>query len=166
MVKTFGWTVGALGLGIAYVLAVGVLSVQTMGARAGAKFDLNNELVSVTSPTIPVLPMLGTALLSALVLYAVTFGLRKRSTRTRISVAMAFAAGALSLVVWSLTMTPAGVLATEGIPLGWEGWIKEGGTSPAVHVVIILALGALWPSSSLLRYKDLRSRGRQPVQPD
>ncbi|WP_422770229.1 hypothetical protein ACN28C_26425 [Plantactinospora sp. WMMC1484] len=147
--KTIAWAVGGVALGIVYVLLVGILGIQIIGARAGAVFDLNNELVAVTSPSVPVLQMIASALLSGLVFYVVTIGLQKRTARIRVSTVAGFVVAVTSLVIWSFVIAPDAVplggASTEGIAIGWEGWIQEGGVNPAVHVLIVLVLGAHWP---------------------
>lgn len=138
-------------LGLVYVLLTGILSIQAIGARAGAVFDLNNELVAVTSPRIPVVPMLATALLSGLVFYAVAVVIQKRAIGVRISTVAGFTVAVIALIIWSFTITPDGAprgVGPVGVAVGWEGWIQKGGTNPAVHLVVVLALGALWPFRS------------------
>lgn len=146
--KALVWAVGGAALGSAYVLLVGILGIQIIGARAGAVFDLNNEMTAVTSPTIPMAQMFATVLLGGLVFYLLTVGVRKRAARIRVSTVAGFVAAVGSLVIWSLTITPdAGPqgVTPAGIASGWEGWIQKGGINPAVHLLIVLALGAHWP---------------------
>ncbi|MBQ1051932.1 hypothetical protein KBX50_26165 [Micromonospora sp. C51] len=141
-----------------YVLLVGILDVQIIGARAGAVFDLNNELVAVTSPSIPVFQMLATASLSGLVFYVVTIGVWKRSARIRVSTGAGFVVAVISLVIWSFAIAPVvvplGGASPKGIAIGWEGWVQKGGANPAVHVLIILVLGAHLRFWSTLSSKD------------
>jgi hypothetical protein len=149
--KSLAWTTSGVALGVLYVLLTGMLSIQTIGVESGAVFDLNNELVSVTAPKTPVLSTLATALLGGLVFYTLAIAGRKRSASSRVCVLPGFIAASTLLVIWSFFITsdvaPEGV-PSVGIALGWEGWVQQGGTNPAVHLLILLTLGALWEATT------------------
>jgi len=153
--RSLYWAIAGAALGTAYVLLAGLLNIKIIGSRDGAVFDLNNELVSITEPRIPGLAMFAAALLSGLVFYVIVVGFAKRAVLARVSAATGFVVVALTLVVWSFTITSDAApyaASSVGIALGWEGWLQEGGPSQAVHLVIVLALGGalrtLWSARS------------------
>ena len=84
-VKSLPWAVGGAALGTAYVLLTGILSVRIIGERAGAVFNLNNEVVEITRPASPWVPTLVSALLSAVVFYAIAVEVRKSNAGTRLA---------------------------------------------------------------------------------
>ena len=143
------WTGVGFVVGAGYVLLVGMLSVHTSGALAGAVYDWNNELVEVASPSSPIFSTLASALLGGLVFYGIAVAPRRSSPAVRRSVTLGFALSTIAAVIWAfskaLEVSPDGV-PSVGIALGWEGWLEQGGTSPAVHLVVVLTLGALWTS--------------------
>jgi len=134
-------------IGAVYVLVAGALSVQAIGQEAGAVFDLYNTVISITSPRIPLLPMLATAALSVLVMFFLTIGSLKRSGRSRQSLIAGFFLATALLVTWAFLLTAArdnGDDVTVGVLAGWKGWLEKGGNSSAVHVVALLSVGSLW----------------------
>lgn len=149
--KASFWAAGGMALGAVYVALTGIIGVQAVGARAGAVFNLNNEVVGITSPSTPVLQMVATALLAGLVFYAASVRIRTLPALARSSALAGFLVATISLIIWSVTIKP--LNAAEGIPdvgiaLGWDGWIQQGGTNPAVHLLAVLTLGTLWRFTS------------------
>lgn len=145
--KAAAWGFSGLVLGGVYVLVVGVLSIQAKGQRVGAVFDLSNSVVEVTTARQPIVPMLAVAAVSALVMYALVFGARRRARSDRLALVGGFSVVVLALVVTAL-QAPVLRIIEPGIPLGesvaWRGWVDEGGVSPAVHVLLFLAIGSAW----------------------
>lgn len=149
------WLGGAL-LGVVLVAGVGLLSLRIRAAEAGAQIDLDNQLVSVASPTLPVLPLLAVPVLGALVLAVVLLVPRGGRAGVRTGLPLGFAAASAALVVWAYASRPDAQTVVEarttgsadgvtalGVLPGWPGWLQEGGQHPTVHLLVVLALGAL-----------------------
>ena len=151
--KSAVWGICGIALSVVFVFAVGILSIQVVGLRGGATFDLNNTLVAITSAQVPYLPFIGIAALSTLVMFLLTVAVRKHAKRFRVAFVVGFSVATLLLVSLSFVLNPLyapdGTL-TIGRPLepGWIGWLGKGGSSPAVHVVFLLALASIWLYSS------------------
>lgn len=131
-------------MGAAFVILVGALTVQVIGLQAGAVFDLSNTVVAVTEPRHPVWPSVAIAVLGVLVMVALVAGGRRGG---RPALVGGFVVATAALVVWGFALmvdrNSAGE-QTVGVLAGWTGWVEKGGLSPAVHVVLLLALASLW----------------------
>lgn len=145
------WGICGIGLGVVFVFAVGILSIQAAGLRLGAILDLNNMAVAVTSPRVAFLQIIGIAALSTLVMFLLAVAVRKRAKRFRVAFVAGFSVATVLLVSLSFVLAPFrgpqdGL--SIGFEPGWVGWLVEGGSSPAVHVVFLLAVGSVWLYSS------------------
>lgn len=148
-----GVLVGAIA-GAVYVLVVGVLEIHSIGARAGAVYDLNNVVVGITRPGVPWLQLVGIAVLSAGILYVGAFELREIPQRPATAGVASFVAVCLAAIGWALmelsqSLVDGGVRSK--VSEGLHGWIEKGGQHAAVHVVALFGLGILL----------LRSRGHR-----
>lgn len=131
-------------MGAAFVILVGALTVQVIGLQAGAVFDLSNTVVAVTEPRHPVWPSVAIAVLGVLVMVALVAGGRRGG---RPALVGGFVVATAALVVWGFALMvdrDSGGEQTVGVLAGWAGWVEKGGLSPAVHVVLLLALASLW----------------------
>lgn len=144
LITAVSWFMGGLIVGLCFVLLTGILTIQAVASRSGAVVNLNNEVVAVQSPTIPFMQWLAIAVLGALTFFVMSVYLRDRSALVSYGATTGFAVASIALFAWSLRVTGDAPPGTDvaATALGWEGWIQEGGTSPAVHVVIMLTIGA------------------------
>lgn len=137
------WFVVGLIEALVFTIAVGLLSVQVSGALSGAVYDLNNTVVAVANPTLPLLQYVAIAVLSLLVLYTVTFGNAALSRSGRLGLTAGVGVGLLALTVWSFVLRSAligGNAREQGIPTGWDGWVLHGGSSSVVHLLVLVAI--------------------------
>ncbi len=139
------WFIGGLAVGVAYVLIMGISTVQIAAARGGVVVDLRNEVVEVGSPSTPILQWFVSAVLGVLTFYAIVLHPRRRDVVVRVAAAGGFVVAALALSAWSLAIDDdaASEAVSAGTALGWKGWIQEGGTNAAVHLMIGLAILAI-----------------------
>lgn len=155
IVKTAsGALVGAIA-GAVYVLVVGVLEIHSIGARAGAVYDLNNVVVGITRPGVPWLQLVAIALVSASILYVGAFELRGIPQRPATAGVVSFVAVCLASIGWALVELSQSLVdggAQSGVSEGLRGWIEKGGQHAAVHVVALFGLGIL-----LLRSRSHRN---------
>lgn len=136
------WFVVGLIEALVFTIAVGLLSVQVSGALSGAVYDLNNTVVAVANPSMPLLQYVAIAVLSLLVLYTVTFGNAALSRSARLGLTAGVGVGLLTLTVWSFVLRTAligGTAREQGIPTGWDGWVLLGGSSSVVHLLVLVA---------------------------
>ncbi|WP_326551689.1 hypothetical protein [Micromonospora sp. NBC_01813] len=146
-VKVLTWGVFGAAVGALLVVVVGILSVQAVGLRSGAVLDLNNALVAITSPQVPYLQIFAIAVLSSAVVGSLVLGIRKLARPCGVALVAGFGVSAAALISWSFAITPDIRVARDlplGILAGWEGWIQQGGINSAVHVALLLVLGASW----------------------
>lgn len=139
------WFVVGLIEALVFTVAVGLLSVQVSGALSGAVYDLNNTVVAVANPSLPLLQYVAIAVLGLLVLYTVTIGNAALPRSARLGLTAGVSAGLLALTVWAFVLRSAwiGDNAREpGIPTGWDGWVLLGGSSPVVHLLFLVAVVA------------------------
>jgi hypothetical protein len=145
--------VAAIIAGIAasavFILGVGRLAVQAMGLTVGAVFGLSGELVGVTPPGPAFLPLLGIAVLSALVLALVTAIAAPRSHRVKQLFRASFVATTIVLVVIGLMLLATGSgystsRLQQGVMPGWDVWLSEGGSASVVHLMLIVVIGVMW----------------------
>lgn len=137
------WFVVGLIEAQVFTVAVGLLSVQVSGALSGAVYDLNNTVVAVANPSLPLLQYVAIAVLSLLVLYTVTFGNAALSRSGRLGLTAGVGVGLLALTVWSFVLRSAligGNAREQGIPTGWDGWVLLGGSSSVVHLLVLVAI--------------------------
>lgn len=144
--KKLLWGIGGAVLAVLYLVLSGALAIRIIGQKAGAVFDFNNVVVAVTSPRMPYLPLIALATLSVLVVFFLTFAVRGLGFAERRTFVLGFFLVALFLIVWSFLLA-VGRSADGDMPVGvaegWKGWIEQGGASPAVHVVALLAVSSL-----------------------
>jgi len=134
-----------------FVLVAGIFTIQALGLAAGAQYDLDNSLASFTPPRVPFLMMCALAVLSAVVIFALTVAMRKRSRISRMAFTGGFSVATLLLIVLSFAFAATGRTPETpmiGVAPGWQGWLNHGGSSSAVHLVLLLAVGSLWMHSS------------------
>lgn len=144
-VVILGWFLSGVAVGVAYVLLAGIITIQIAAARGGAVINLNNEVIAVEPPSTPLVQWLASALLGALTFYLVSMKSRRRTAPIRAAISIGFIMSTLVLFVWSLSIADRAVPGTSSAatPLGWEGWLQEGGANPAVHLVMVLTIGTL-----------------------
>lgn len=126
-----------------YVVAAGYLEIRAQGAEDGAQYDLGNQLVGVTTPSPPTLPLAGLAIASLAVVGVVAL-LPRRATRAQRRVL----AGTVALV--TLLLVAAGWRSEfaggpwewvhDGPTPGLMGALQHAATSPAVHLVCLLCI--------------------------
>lgn len=142
MKKLLWFIAGIIGAAV-FTLAVGLLSVQISGALSGAVYDLNNTVVGVANPSLPVLQYVAMAALSALLVYSVTLGVPGPA---RNGWAAGVSLGLLAFIIWALalrSMLMADSGREHGIPSGIDGWILLGGSNSVVHLLLLVSAGAL-----------------------
>lgn len=139
------WFVVGLIEALVFTIAVGLLSVQVSGALSGAVYDLNNTVVAVANPSLPLLQYVAIAVLSLLVLYTVTFGNAALPRSGRLGLTAGVGVGLLALTVWSFVLRSASIggnAREQGIPTGWDGWVLLGGSSSVVHLLVLVTIVA------------------------
>lgn len=145
--RLFAWGVAGGALGVLAVAIIGVMSAQAVALEGGAVLSLNNEVVGVTDPHLPILQFAAIASSGALISYMLTLGVAAwpRGRRHSLLIGFCITVGALSVL--GLYLAAARDEAAGGISVGfargWQGWIEEGATNSAVHLLLILSLGTL-----------------------
>lgn len=127
-----------------YILAVGLLTVQVIGARDGSVFDLTNAVVAIAEPHVPYLQMISIMLLGLLVAYVLLVGTRKRDLLDRMALSGGFSVGTAALLVYSfagLGLPRSNMSVMESELAGWKGWIYKAGSDSSVHLLLALILG-------------------------
>lgn len=150
---------GGAVVGALYVVIIGLLSIQVIGLQAGAVFDLSNTVVGITEPQVPVWPLLGIVVLSALVIVGLVVFQGAVPRAAGVSLVAGFALSALVIVVWAFILTAgrdSGGEQTVGVLRGGAGWVEKGGLNSATHVVTALAMASL----------GLRSRAQRRMTPE
>jgi hypothetical protein len=147
--KPMAWTIVGIAASLLFVLGTGGFAIQRIGLKMGAVFGLNGELVGVTTPGPALLPLGAIAAVSAVALAALTLGVRRLAPRSRFLVRIGFTAATAVLVVVALVSLSFGAGLTsyslqQGMMPGWDAWLEEGGSSSAVHVVLLVMGGCLW----------------------
>ena len=145
-------------LGAAFVLVVGMLAIQSSGATTGAVFNLNNQVVAVTTPHIPYLQLVAIAVLGSVVTGVGLWFVFSKGIEQSATVVLGFAVGVIPLIIWSAILKAgrlAGEARAEALPPGVPGWALHGGGSGIVHVAVMVSVAAL-----LLRFVSARSRSR------
>ncbi|WP_353707379.1 hypothetical protein ABRQ22_15515 [Cellulosimicrobium sp. ES-005] len=164
--KSFVWGVTGSALGILIVVVVGVMSAQAVGLEGGAVLSLNNEVVGVTSPRLPILQFAAIASSCALIAYALTLGVAGRPREQRHLFLSGFCIAVGALIALGVYFAAARDEAAGGISVGfasgWQGWIEEGAMNSAVHLLLVLSLGTL----ALSLYQTLRGQVRRHEQED
>lgn len=105
--KAIVWFIAGLAGATIFTVAVGLLSVQISGALSGAVYDINNIVVAVANPSVPVLQYVAVAALSALMVYSVTLGTRPLPVSSRIAWVAGLSVGLLALTGWALALRAA-----------------------------------------------------------
>lgn len=138
------FAVAGLLISLAYILAVGLLATQAVGAREGAVLDLNNTLISIAEPHVPYVQMISIAFLGLLVASALIVGTRHQHLRDRLALSAGFSTGTAALVAYSfagIDVSSAKTSIVEEALAGWKGWIHEAGSNSSVHLLLALMLG-------------------------
>jgi hypothetical protein len=159
MIKNVVWGICGAATGVVFVFVAGLVTIQARGIAAGAQYDLNNSLALIITPRVPYLMMSALALLSTAVIFALAVAMRKRSTISRLTFTGSFSVATLLLIIASFAFAATGRTPETpmiGIAPGWQGWLNHGGSSSAVHLVLLLAVGLLW----------MHSRGPRSTPPD
>ncbi|MBM6620844.1 hypothetical protein JTF08_04405 [Micrococcaceae bacterium RIT802] len=129
---------------LVYILAVGLLTVQAIGVRDGAVFDLTNAVVAIAEPHVPYLQMISIMLLGLLVAYVLLVGTRNRELLERMALSGGFSVGTASLLVYSfagLGVPRSNMSVMESELVGWKGWIYKAGSDSSAHLLLALILG-------------------------
>lgn len=145
--KNVAWVIAGIAAGVILVFGVGILTIQRIGLKGGAVFDLHGELVAVTEPGPGLLQLLAIAVGSALVAFGLTVGVGSRSRLARLLVRGSFAATTTLLIATSLSLLAGDYTQkslTTGITPGWNGWIEEGGSTSVVHLVLLVVVAVMW----------------------
>ncbi len=140
---TVGFAVLFTIFGIVAVLLTGILSMQIEGARTGAVFGLDNALVGISEPHIPLLQLAAVAAIGTLVAFALLSWIRAKAPVVQFAASLAYALSSGALVAWALVMAPATLPTGDGSPTtpeGLTGWVLRGGTNSVVHVLLLLAI--------------------------
>ncbi|QAV71178.1 hypothetical protein ESZ53_12450 [Salinibacterium sp. UTAS2018] len=149
LLRSAMWGLLGMLLGVLFISVIGMLSAQVAARRLGVVLDLNNMVTTIASSTVGYLPMIAIALLSALMVFALTVAVRNRLRKFRVALVVGFSAATIVLLAVSFILAPlrgpkAGL--SIGIEPGWLGWLAEGSSTPAVHIVVLVAVGALLAS--------------------
>lgn len=155
------WFVAGLLVSVLTVLPIGLFSVQRQGLRGGGVLDIDNQLIAVTEPNSGPVQMLATAAVGTLALALLTLAVRNRSTGTRVAFRSGFVVATLAQLAVCAVLLLQDTVATrlgQTPPLWAEGWIREGGTNPAVHLILIIAIYLL--CSELRGRSTTRTSGR------
>jgi len=149
--KSAVWGICGIAVGAVFVLVAGILTIQALGLAAGGQYDLSSSVISFIPRRVPYLLMCALAVLSAVVIFALTVAMRNRSKIVRMAFTGGFTVATLTLIVLSFVFAATGRTPETpmiGVAPGWQGWLNHGGSSSAVHLVVLLAVGSLWMRSS------------------
>lgn len=145
--KPILWVIAGLVLNSLFILGVGILTIQIIALKGGGVLGLDNQLIAVTKPSPALLQLLGIASLSTLVLLALTFGVAGREPVSRTQFRSGFVVTSIVLITAATIMVSVDYVPNTlqlGFSVGPRGWLEEGGISPAVHIVFLVALAVLW----------------------
>lgn len=142
------WGLAGAAVGVAYALAAGVVAIQSKAAGYGVVLDMrSNWATALEEPHAPVFELLAGAVLGSVTFYAVVVSRYTGIPRASFAGVLGFLVALLATAVTAFAMPQVRPREEEGpsigVAFGWEGWLQEGGTSPAVHALAALALGAL-----------------------
>ena len=149
--RTVTWILVGLVEAVAFTVVVGVLSLQVSGIPTGAIYGLDNALVSLMSPSVPILPYVAIALVSLMVVASVTVFVRRASRTARIGLSAGLGTGLVALTIWAIVLHAAQLDAwkagvddvTAYPPIGWDGWVRYGGSNSVVHLVALVSIAVL-----------------------
>jgi hypothetical protein len=150
LIKSAVWGICGIATGAVFVLVTGIFTIQALGLAAGGQYDLDNSLAFFTPPRVPILMMCALAVLSAVVIFVLTVAMRNCSKISRMTFTSGFSVATLLLVILSFAFAATGRTPETpmiGVAPGWQGWLNHGGSSSAVHLVLLLAVGSLWMHS-------------------
>lgn len=136
---------GGLAFSLIVVMTTGILTIQSIGVADGAIINLNNEVVAIANPRVPVLQFAAIAVLAVLAVYLVAFGTWRWEKSTRVCLTLGFVVGLAVSTAWalmSLSQNPAP--GEYAIAPGWQGWIEQGGENSAVHIILLISIASIW----------------------
>lgn len=146
LVKETMRTALAIILGIilatVHVALAGISAIQAAARAAGAVVSLSNEVVAITEPGGPAVPVLALAAVSAAVAGALTVLVRGAGAEVRRGLRLGYVLGAAAALIVALTQA---AYPPDGFVVGPLGWIIEGGVNSAVHLCALIALFLLLP---------------------
>lgn len=131
-------------MSLAYILAVGLLAIQAIGARDGVVLDLNNTLIAIAEPHVPYVQMISIAFLGLLVASVLLIGRRHQHLRDRLALSAGFSLGTAALAAYSfagIDASSANTSIVEESLAGRKGWIHRAGSDSSVHLLLSLMLG-------------------------
>lgn len=137
------WLPAGFILGVGTVLGIGILEIQRIGAEAGAQMNLDNEVVRIIEPGLPVLPLVGLVAIGffALTILNLIAARLWRSGGEFLAVGFGLA-GLLAIAIWLLGLggLDSASYPPSGIRPGIEGWVAKGAGHPLTMVLTAVAL--------------------------
>lgn len=134
-----GFLAGA-AIAIVNCLLVGVGSIQASGSKSGAVYDLNNTVVAVTEPRLPILSSLSIVASSALCVAVIVILASRYSPGARACVRLGYSVLGVIAIVMAYSMMD---VPPEGFLEGWRGWVVEGGSLPVFQLCVVAAVVSL-----------------------
>lgn len=118
-------------LSVLSVVLVGILEIQTVGLRGGVVFDLFNEVVTVVSPNVGLLQMLGSATVIGACAFLVLSWSGRWGVRQRILFRTSFVVIVLVSAVWASLLLMDSIPESSVLRLdaAFLGWIQHGGAN-------------------------------------
>ncbi|MGP9501654.1 hypothetical protein ACT3TS_05500 [Specibacter sp. AOP5-B1-6] len=162
-------TLVGMVLSALFIAGVGILTIQKIGINGGAVFGLDNQLAAVTEPGPALVQLSAIAVLSALVIFALSPVLRSRiKARPLLILRLSFCAAtvvqvAITLVLLSMDYTVNGL--DDGFSPWWRGWLEAGGNSPAVHVTMLVVIGFFFLNKAASRPTTALKEGQRSAEP-
>ncbi|WP_372698332.1 hypothetical protein [Arthrobacter sp. JSM 101049] len=150
------------------VLLIGFLAIRIEGLRGGAVFGIDNQLVSVTEPSPGFLHMLATVAVASASIAVLAVAMQYRPQDTRTAFRAGFVAAALIQVAVGAALLAQGPVVpnlNEPQPRWVEGWVMAGGTNPAVHLILVVAIYLLLTGHPVPQ-KARASKGDVGVYPE
>lgn len=168
-VKNLIVTLVGIVLSALFIAGVGILTIQKIGVNGGAVFGLDNQLAAVSEPGPALAQLSAIAVLSALVIFAMSPVIHGRTkARPALMLRLSFCAAtviqvAITLVLLSMDYTVNGL--EDGFPPWWQGWLEAGGSSPAVHVTMLVVIVFIFLNKAASRPTTALKEGQRFAEP-
>lgn len=144
MIRSILGFIGGVIAGQLFILATGILAIQSFGVRLGTIFSATNEIVTIVPGSTPYWFLIPTAVLQAIVAFYCFQFAKPRASSWKLTSVLGFAT--------SLAITSGVALASSSMkaPIlgdalavlpGWQGWLQYGALNPVTYMLSALAFG-------------------------
>lgn len=140
MVRYLLWALSGVCVAFLYVALTGLLGVQESARRSGAIVNLNNEVVGIAPPSVPVAQLVAIAILGVATFWLLVIAPRRQVLAIRTVFALSFSVATLAMVVWSYASMGA---LQQGYGYQISGWIEQGGTMNVTQLLALLVAAAI-----------------------